>query len=378
MSDIGVLLDMLSYRRPAGSATENEFRSRFIMPLGAIADDYGNLHVWLPNADGTPSRMLWSCHTDTVHRGDGRQTLNYDPVTGVIKLSKRSKKNGSNCLGADDTAGCFILCSMIRAKVPGHYIFHYGEESGGIGSSELVKYEPGLLENAEIAIALDRRGTGDIITSQFGWNTASEAFAKSLGDELGRVDSGLTYKSAFGIYTDTAEYVFDVAECSNLSVGYYDEHRSSERLESRHTLRLLAALCKIDHNALTVDREPSSLYEDCAVIESTYGAGETVVYAEVGEQCPACHVTLLTDDYCYKCGWSGEVDGQSIYLTPEYADVQKALRRAQDEIRQHCRRPAQRAIVIPMWTEDRAQPCGFCHDAPCTCRADTGLTYAQK
>ena len=64
------ILEMLSYRRPAGSKGEKEFLERFVLPFqpNVMA---GNLVILVPGDPGT----LFSCHTDTVHRDDKRQLL---------------------------------------------------------------------------------------------------------------------------------------------------------------------------------------------------------------------------------------------------------------------------------------------------------------
>lgn len=247
---IAELRDMLTYARPADSPSERAFIARFIEPLaGAQRDPYGNWHVRI---DDTP--VLWSSHTDTVHRQSGRQTIDVDR-DGIITLSKRSRKR-FNCLGADCTVGVWIMVNMIRARVPGHYVFHYAEESGGIGSGELAARDPKFLRAFQMAIAFDRRGTTSIITHQAGGRCASDTFADSLAHAF--AVAGLPDMKADdrGIFTDTANYIDDVPECSNISVGYYDEHTSRERLDSRHARRLLRAICAIDVARLTIDRDP--------------------------------------------------------------------------------------------------------------------------
>ena len=129
MFNRNTLLDMLTYARPRASESEAQFIARFLAPLpGWSVDAFGNGHVIIGE-----SPILWSCHTDTVHRFSGRQTIHVDPVTSIATLSRRSRKRGASCLGADDTVGVFLCHQMILAGIPGHYIFHYGEESGGIG-----------------------------------------------------------------------------------------------------------------------------------------------------------------------------------------------------------------------------------------------------
>jgi hypothetical protein len=242
------LLDMLTYRRPMGSPAERKFRNRYLLNLpGAFEDTYGNIHVTVGD-----SRCLWSCHTDTVHQHSGRQRISVDGQFARLMDGQRS-----SCLGADDTVGIYLLREMILAGVPGCYVFHYGEERGGIGSRALAKHHGEFLaQNFDMAIALDRRGTRDVITHQSVGRTCSDLFARSLATALNDC-SGLTYAaSSQGVYTDTAEYADLIPECTNLSVGYQFEHTSKEYVDLSHVARLRAALLALDTTALTVARDP--------------------------------------------------------------------------------------------------------------------------
>lgn len=238
------LLTMLSYRRPMDSATEGEYRAEYLHDLPSMTSDpYSNLHAVLPRHDGSTSRVLWSCHTDTVHRDDGRQ-----PVAVTGQYMQLAHGADSNCLGADDTVGVWIMREMILAGVPGHYVFHHGEERGGIGSGDVTRYEPERFADALYAIAFDRRGTTDVITHQAGGRCASDAFAHSLARQLRPVAK---YRpSAEGVYTDTAEYAHIVPECTNVSVGYEHEHSTRERVDYWHAIALLVTLCRFDETKL--------------------------------------------------------------------------------------------------------------------------------
>lgn len=243
------LVEMLTYRRPAGSDTEREFCERWIAPTGAIEDMCGN---WMLRVGNAP--VLWSSHTDTVHRLEGRQAVHVDRVFGQIRLGKKARKKGSNCLGADCTAGVWIMLGMIRAEVEGLYVFHYGEECGGIGSDYISQTTPEIVAGIEYAIAFDRRGYGSVVTHQ-GWYAGaccSAGFAQELADELGypyAPDDG-------GIFTDTANYVHLISECTNLSVGYFAEHTQFERLDYEHLANLLAAMCEVDVTRIGARRIP--------------------------------------------------------------------------------------------------------------------------
>jgi hypothetical protein len=350
VTKLGTLLAMLEYQRPAGSVTEQEFITRFIRPLpDAWCDNYDNWHVIINAPDDRPN-IIWSCHTDTVHDTPGKQTIAYSADTGVVRLSKRSKRLKTNCLGADDTAGVFLCVMMIDRGVPGHYIFHYGEECGGIGSNAIADYNAEVLD-ATIAIALDRRGTSDIITSQFG-SCASADFADSLGSELTRC--GLDgYRAARGVFTDTAHYTHVIAECSNLSVGYEHAHSSDEYLNVRHVFRLLDALVCLDSRNLTVSRTPEPhipmfYYSDIpsAVITIPSEDASDWSLCECGHrladhdtrniECARCLCAVFSsimddDDGISVIDTDHDTDGawiarESDYLDPEFWRAQHALR----------------------------------------------------
>jgi hypothetical protein len=253
------LLAILRYRRRAGSYSERQFIDAYIKPLpNAVQDAYRNWHV---RVGTTEKPILWSCHTDSVHRGEGMQRITYSERTGLVRLSTDTSKGKqkSNCLGADDGVGCWLLLEMIGRKVPGHYIFHYGEERGCEGSSDLARYRPEWLQQFDIAIAVDRRGFDDIITRQSGGRCASDAFATSLGDILNSAGPFRYSPSPNGIYTDTAEYMDLIPECTNVSVGYQGEHWQDEQTDTEHALFLLDALCAVRPELLTVARDPTEV-----------------------------------------------------------------------------------------------------------------------
>lgn len=342
---IGELLDMLSYMRPVDSDTEEAFTQRFVATLpGATCDKYGNWHVTMGE-----SPILWSCHTDTVHDHAGRQTTHYDPLTGIIRLSKKSRRYAS-CLGADDTAGVWLMRQMVLRGVTGHYIFHYGEEVGGIGSNDIADHSPEVLDGSLFAIALDRKGKGDIVTRQFG-TCCSDTFAKSLARELNK--TGLRYAAAPGIYTDTANYTGIIGECTNLSVGYENAHTPQETLDAHFLLRLLDVLCAIDASQLVSERAPNDTRfvvssKPWTFVNAGYAANDytlPVTSRFSWEYCEWCGSQYCLDtsnaaDFVRYCDRDCEryamvhdaewevgtpLMNQSTYLDPHYADVVAAL-----------------------------------------------------
>ncbi len=238
------LMEMLREKRPHRSATEEAWIEKHIDPLGVDTDGFGNRIIRIGNAP-----VLWSSHTDTVHHRAGQQAVTVR--NGMMQLKHESKHD---CLGADDGAGVWLMLEMIRGGTEGLYVFHRGEEWGGLGSSYIAKDTPQLLDGIDYAIALDRAGYRDIITHQFGGRCCSDDFAEALarGIKLGQEPSD------GGTFTDTANYVDLVPECSNVSVGYFAQHTSMEEVDVQFLAELRDSLCGFDCDRLPVVRDPSA------------------------------------------------------------------------------------------------------------------------
>lgn len=249
---IGELIEMHKYARPASSTYETMFSARFIKPLKGVAQDtYGN---WIGQIGDNP-KVLWSSHTDTVHTVPGFQALavlaDLKPEQDQVLFLSR-KETVSSCLGADCTVGVWLMRRMYMARVPGRYIWHADEESGGQGSRYIASKTPALLTGIQAAIAFDRKGDNSIITHQAGGRCASDDFAASLVPMLPG-----TYKAdAGGTFTDTANYTDLVPECTNLSVGYQHAHTARECTNLGHAERLLKAMLLFDETKLVIKRKP--------------------------------------------------------------------------------------------------------------------------
>jgi len=235
------LYEILKYKRPYGSNEEELCITKHLDIIPGIkSDSFGNRIITI----GENPTTLFSSHTDTVHKTAGMQTIIDDKEKQVLY------KDDKECLGADDGAGMWIMIQLINEKIPGLYIFHRGEEVGGLGSSYIAHDTPEILDNITKAIAFDRRGTEDIITRQSCGKCCSDEFAKSLSEAL---DMGHT--TATGSFTDTANYTELVEECTNISVGYYSEHRPTESLDYEYLAQLAVKLMQVDFEALVIKRE---------------------------------------------------------------------------------------------------------------------------
>ena len=244
------LLEILSWARPHDSGVERAFCREYLDSIpGMAADAFGNRML----AIGDQPRVLWSCHVDTVAARGGHQDVGVDEL-GIAQLC--NGKSGMS-LGADDGAGVWIMLNMIAAGRPGLYIFHRGEEQGCLGSHWIQRNTPEILKEIDAAIAFDRAGFHDVITHQSYGRTCSDAFAASLAKALNKLDPGFRYvPDNTGVFTDTSEYAEIIPECTNLSVGYHDQHGPRETLDVDHCEKLLAAMLKFDATGLVIERDP--------------------------------------------------------------------------------------------------------------------------
>lgn len=231
-----------SYCRPHNSQSESDFIAKFIDIIPGIEiDGYGNRMVQIGESD-----ILWSCHTDSVHKAKGRQ--NVIVVDGVMRLKNQDK---GYVLGADDGAGVWLCLEMIKHKIPGLYVFHRAEEIGGLGSGYIADHTPSLLSNINFAIAFDRKGKDSIITHQ-GFRCCSDSFAYDIA---GKIPLNGFKLDDTGTFTDTANYAHLVSECTNISCGYETAHSRFETLDIDYLISLRDALLKADFSSLVFHRD---------------------------------------------------------------------------------------------------------------------------
>ena len=247
---IKYVLDLLSYCRPDRSKSEARFIREYLLSIPeARSDPFGNVHVDLRTLP--THRTLFVAHTDTVHHASGFQSVWYDYKAQLVRTR-------GQCLGADDGAGILVLLNLIRNQVPAYYIFTRGEERGGKGARYLAETDYKLLEHFDRAIAFDRRGTSSIITHQSYGRTCSDAFADALSDVLSN-DSLMYAPDPTGVYTDTAEFLDIIPECTNVSVGYVAEHGPAETLSIPHLFDLMAQTVLVPWDELPTARDPYAI-----------------------------------------------------------------------------------------------------------------------
>ena len=271
------LIEMLRYKRPQGTQTQDEFCERFLEPHFGLPDRHGN---YILSIGETPT-LCFASHHDTVHRTEGLQQLVV--TSNVVSVADTAI---SSCLGADCTTGVWLMLGMIEAGIEGVYVVHAAEEVGCVGSSALVKDNPYWLTGIDAVISFDRYGDTSVITHQMGKRTASSEFATSFADAL---DLPQLIADPNGSYTDSNEYADVVSECTNISVGYYGQHGVNETQDLEFADLLMYKLCAADWSKLVIARDPS-LYESQYEDDNYWSKNWSRLYDEVSSP-------DMSDDY---------------------------------------------------------------------------------
>lgn len=234
-------------------------------------DGAGNLHV--DTRLNSSNRTLFVAHVDTVHRKEGPNKIR--------KTATHWHADGA-ALGADDGAGVAMLMHLLHAGVPAYYIFTQGEECGGIGATWLADNWKDGLAKFDRAIAFDRRGIDSVITHQGRGRCCSDVFADALSAALNDDMTLMYLPDNTGVYTDTAEFISIIPECTNISVGYYSEHSENEKLDITHFQALAERVTKIDWDNLPTDRDPTVVDAWDTFDYAAWGGGWTTSVSSVG------------------------------------------------------------------------------------------------
>lgn len=232
---LSTFLALTSKTYPAG--TEKQLKK--FLPKNIQIDEVGNYFIKIGE-----SKTIFTCHLDTCFNDEVEVFHDITPDQFVFT-------DGLTILGADDKAGMTVLLYMIAQQVPGLYYFFIKEEIGGIGSRNALIKHRNIFEKYKRMISFDRRGTQDVITHQRSGRCCSDFFALALSDALN--EHGLKYKPcAEGYFTDSDNFIDIIPECTNISVGYYDEHTENEHQDIIHLEKLATACIQIDWESLPI------------------------------------------------------------------------------------------------------------------------------
>jgi len=274
-------------------------------------------------------RTVFSCHLDTVHNANtDKMGLVYTLQDGTpdtegmvyATTTYKSVKEGAPevlapcILGADDKLGIYIMLKFIENNIPGRYIFHVGEECGGVGSGYISRTTPEVLKHMRRAIAFDRANYTDCISFQRGRCCSTEfstAMANAINEHLATRE--MMFKpDVVGVWTDTANYVDLVSECTNISVGYFNQHTSNEHFDLIWYLHILVpALLKVDWESLPTVRDKTKK-------ETAYGYGEygSFTPANNSQFDPVKFAEITPDTPLYKIPEWSPLQGIPVDLKP--------------------------------------------------------------
>lgn len=238
-----LFLKLTSVTTPNG----NEKLMEPYLPAGWKNDFYGNYYYVIGE-----SKTMFTSHLDTADQGGSKPIIHEFQGDNI-------KTDGKTILGADDKAGVAVMIAMIEAKVPGLYYFFLGEERHRLGSTAVAEYikknkDNELYKNINKVISFDRSRDESVITYQNSERCCSENFANQLSAKLN--EHGFKYKpDSTGLYTDSYSFIELYSECTNLSVGYENQHAVREVQDIVFLQKLADACCKIDWESLKTERD---------------------------------------------------------------------------------------------------------------------------
>lgn len=192
--------------------------------------------VYIPGT--RKDRVLLVAHADTVF-GD-QACLDIGFYNGIFysrnRVGQYTQEKGNFTtnrtgvgIGADDRAGCAIVWEL---RNTGHSILiTSGEEIGCIASRRIMNSQwwvDEINKEHQFAVQFDRRGYKDIVF----YNVGTNAFVKYVKGETG-------YTPEDGSYTDIRVLCKGICGV-NMSVGYYNEHTSEEKLVYNQWFNTLA------------------------------------------------------------------------------------------------------------------------------------------
>lgn len=222
-------------------------------------DQFGNYYLVV----GEKPTTMFTSHFDTAdHRQNDVVRFTYTENGDEFVCT-----DGNTILGADDKAGVTVMLYMIANGVPGIYYFFIGEERGGIGSKALASEFKNIevLNDVVRCVSFDRRNYGSVITMQLGKQCCSSQFAKALSSAYTSLGLDMS-PDPTGIFTDSAMMMAEIPECTNVSVGYFDEHTGRERQNLSFLERLCRASVSLDWNSLPTSRDLSVISDSSSDI----------------------------------------------------------------------------------------------------------------
>ena len=222
-------------------------------------------------------------HMDTVFKYPV-SNMYYDTQKGVIW--------SPDGLGADDRAGIFVIIQILKSGLRPSIILTTDEESGAVGAKALSEKECPI-PNLKYMIQLDRRGTNDCVFYDC-YNPNFIDYVEDFG-----------FTENWGTFSDISVLMPAWKICGvNLSVGYEDEHSTSEILRVKPLFDTIAKVRKM----LMVKDIPTFEFKELKArwYESFYNINTGGGYDLGACRCSGCK-TMLTEYELYPAKGSGGI-----------------------------------------------------------------------
>ena len=212
-------------------------------------DGYGNMYVFI----GSSRVVAFTSHLDNVDNNPHSTNLLDMDDDGIVSVNPDST---STCLGADDAAGLFIMLAMINNGVEGTYCFFMDEEVGCKGSQWSAQNMSYLFDDTKLMVSFDRKGYSSIITHQMGENCMSTECATALASRLNQFDTDYPefVLDDGGSYTDSYSFVGMIPNCTNISVGYFNQHTKKETQDLEFLQQISEVYSLVDWRDLPVGK----------------------------------------------------------------------------------------------------------------------------
>lgn len=202
-------------------SSTNEIFDVFRTLPGAVESHGSGKQGYLYVPGNRRDRCVLVAHADTVFDNEYKDNANH-ANTLIFEDGVYKGESTEVSIGADDRCGCAILWILRKS---GHSLLLLdGEERGQVGAHYLKDTNPDLfkeINSHSFIIQFDRRGSNDYrcydlpVTQEFKSYIEKET-SFSMAEGNGKTDIIVLCKDICGV---------------NLSVGYYDEHKPTERVE---------------------------------------------------------------------------------------------------------------------------------------------------
>lgn len=188
-------------------------------------DDYGNVMGRKAFRTGHGPTILLNAHLDTARSFcEDRRIVKEGAIW----------RSSAGILGADDRAGLAVLLETIKRLHATDFngtvkiICTVEEEVGLVGARHV---EESFLWDVDAAFVLDRKGSGDIVTSCGGYEAfCEEAFGEWVEQTAIQYSHG-DWACTTGGSSDARIWASRGVQTVNLSVGYQMEHTDDETLD---------------------------------------------------------------------------------------------------------------------------------------------------